>query len=556
MKYAIIVLLVILLMESPLPGQTTYKNPILTGMNPDPSICRVGDDFYLVTSTFEYFPGLPIYHSKDLVNWKLIGYALSRANNNPLMGCNASTGGQYAPTLRCHNGTYYIIGTNYGGKGSHGIFCVTADNPAGPWSDPVWIDKWYVDPSLEFINDTMYYLSPDNAGSFLLGIMDPETWQFTSPLRKIASGLGGTSPEGPHFYKRNNYYYVMSAEGGTGFEHREVIQRSKSAWGPYEPCPSNPLLSNMNDPENPFQAIGHADMIQLQDGSWWAVCLGIRPQDGRYHHLGRETFLVPITWSKDGWPVAGSSGGVKEEYPLPNLPQHPWKKDPVRDDFDGNTLKLPWNFIRNPHAEDWSLSDKPGHLALKGSPISFTEKDSPAFICRRQTAFDIAASTKVSFTPTSENEEAGLVIRADDKNHYDLLVTQLNGKRVVMFRKYLKGKIADTNYKEIPEGDIILHISATASEYRFWEQEEGSPAQLLGTAPTQDVSTESVGGFTGVFIGLYASGNGKPNVLPAYFDWFDFEEGPSLPYKWSQGDKTLQIGRSQQPIKQSKTTIK
>ena len=172
-------------------AQETFRNPIITGMNPDPSICRVGDDFYLVTSTFEYFPGLPVYHSKDLVHWKLIGHALSRPENNPLMGCSASTGGQYAPTLRYHEGTFYVIGTNYGGKGSQGVFYVTAKNPAGPWSDPVWVGNWYVDPSIEFIDGKMYFLSPDNQGSFLLGVMDPETGKFVEPLRKVAAGLGG-----------------------------------------------------------------------------------------------------------------------------------------------------------------------------------------------------------------------------------------------------------------------------------------------------------------------------------------------------------------------------
>ena len=314
---------------------------------PECLLCE-GDDFYLVTSTFEYFPGLPVYHIKDLVHWKLIGHALSRPENNPLMGCNASIGGQYAPTLRYHDGTFYVIGTNYGGKGSQGVFYVTAKNPAGPWSNPVWVGNWYVDPSIEFIDGKMYFLSPDNQGSFLLGVMDPETGTFVEPLRKVASGLGGSSPEGPHFYKIGDYYYIMSAEGGTGYEHREVIQRSKSPWGPYEPSPVNPVLSNMNCPDHPFQAIGHADLVQLKDGSWWAVCLGIRPVNGKYQHLGRETFLAPVTWNADGWPKVGKDGVVQETYLFPNLPSHVWMEQPVRDDFDAETLGLDWTFIRNP----------------------------------------------------------------------------------------------------------------------------------------------------------------------------------------------------------------
>jgi len=505
-------------------GGNTFKNPILPGMNPDPSICRVGDDFYLVTSTFEYFPGLPIYHSKDLVHWKLIGHALSTPTANPLMGCDASTGGQYAPTIRYHDGLFYVIGTNYGGKGSQGISYVTAKDPAGPWSEPIWIGHWYVDPSLEFIGDTCYYLSPDNQGSFLLGIMDVKTGKFTEPLKLVAAGLGGSSPEGPHFYKVGDYYYIMSAEGGTGYQHREVIQRSKSPWGPYEPSPNNPVLSNMSVPAHPFHAIGHADLVQLKDGSWWVVTLGIRPRNGKYQHLGRETFLAPVTWDENGWPRVGKTGVVEEEYPIPDLPQRILKKDPIRDDFNNISLSLQWNFIRNPYPEDWSLTERPGYLRLNGSKINFTGKDSPAFIGRRQTAFDIVASTKISFVSVSENEEAGLVVRANDKNHYDLLITQKDGKRVVMFRKYLKDKIAEINYREISDGDIILHISSTDLEYKFWVQEEGKDETLIGTASTRDVSNEVVGGFTGVFIGMYASGNGKANTNPADFDWFDFKE--------------------------------
>ena len=373
-KYLSLSLLICFLIYAEnISAQRTYKNPILTGMNPDPSICKAGEDFYMVTSTFEYFQGLPIYQSKDLVNWKQIGHALSSKTSNPLTGCVSSSGGQYAPTIRYNNGTFYVIGTNYGGDNTQGIFYVTAKNPAGPWSDPVWIGEWYVDPSLEFINDTLYYLSPDNAGSFLLATLDPETGKFTSSLQKVASGLGGSSPEGPHFYKINDWYYIMSAEGGTGYEHREVIQRSRCPWGPYESSPNN-VMSNINDPENSFQAIGHADMIQLEDGSWWAVCLGIRPQKGKFHHLGRETFLAPITWCKDGWPRVGTDGIVKEEFIAPKLKEHKWEKDPVRDDFSSDKLNLFWNFVRNPYAKDWSLTERPGYLRLYGSDINFTKK--------------------------------------------------------------------------------------------------------------------------------------------------------------------------------------
>ncbi len=503
-------------------AQKTFKNPILTGMNPDPSICRVGDDYYLVTSTFEYFPGIPVYKSKDLVNWKLIGYALSRPDNNPLMGCGNS-GGQFAATIRYHDGLFYVIGTNYGGRGSQGVSYVTATDPAGPWSEPHWLGNWHVDPSLLFEDGKAYFVSPDNKVTFLLGTVNLETNKMEGPLKEIAKGLGGSSPEGPHLYKKDGYYYLMSAEGGTGYEHREVVQRSKSPEGPYEPSPYNPVASHMNDPENPFHAIGHADIVETPDG-WWLVCLGIRPLDGKYQFLGRETFLAPLTWTEDGWPKVGTDGIIREEYPVPNLPEHVWEKEPVRDDFASEKLRLQWNFLRNPHAKDWSLTDRNGYLRLNGSAISLKEKDSPAFVCRRQTAFNMSASTRIDFTPTAPNEEAGLLIRGNDNNHYDLLITLYEGKRVVMYREFLKDKVVKTEYVRIPDGEINLKITCTGLQYQFWYQRDGLPYEQIAFASTKPLSTEAIGGFTGVFIGMFASGNGKDNTNPADFDWFDYED--------------------------------
>ena len=503
-------------------GQITYKNPIITGMNPDPSICRVDDDYYLATSTFEYFPGLPIYHSNDLVHWKQIGHVLSRPGNCPLSGAGSS-GGNYAPAIRYNKGTFYVSCTNYGGRGTQGAFYVTATNPAGPWSEPVWVGNWNVDPSILFANDSMYWVSPDNKGSFMVGTFDPDQKKFIKPLQLVASGLGGSSPEGPHLYKINDYYYLMSAEGGTGYEHREVIQRSKSPYGPYEPSPYNPVISNRDKPESPFHAIGHADLVQLSDGSWWIFTLGIRPKGGKYHHLGRETFLAPVKWTDDGWPIAGDNGNMLEKFTAPNLPEHQWEKDPVRDDFSSPSLGLQWNFIRNPYDADWSLTEKPGHLRLNGSKVSLKEKDSPAFVGRRQAHFNMVASTKMSFIPVDENEEAGLVVRGNDANHFSLVITQREGKRVVLLRKYLQDKVESEAYEVISKGDVVLKISATDLVYKFWAQPKGKKAILVGTAATKDISTEKISGFIGAFIGMYASGNGNENINPADFDWFVYE---------------------------------
>jgi xylan 1,4-beta-xylosidase len=503
-------------------GQTTFNNPIITGMNPDPSICRVGDDFYLVTSTFEYFPGLPIYHSKDLVHWKQIGHVLTRASNCPLKGANTS-GGNYAPTIRYDKGIFFVTCTNYGGQGTHGAFYVTATNPAGPWSEPHWVNSWGVDPSLLFENDSVYYVFPNSNAEFMLATLNLQTGKFNEEPKVIAHGLGGSSPEGPHLYRIKDYYYLMSAEGGTGYEHREVIQRSKSPWGPYEASPINPVISH-KDIKHPFHAIGHADLVQLKDNSWWLVCLGIRPKGGRFHHLGRETFLAPVTWNAAGWPKVGTNGIVDSVLLSPNLPQSMWEKEPVRDDFASDDLRLCWNFLRNPYSADWSLTEKKGSLRLRGSKISLKDKDSPAFVGRRQTSFEMTASTKISFVPVGTNEEAGLIVRGNDDNHFDLLITKFQEKRVVMLKRVLEGKVADVSCKEIPDGDIILRISATSLQYDFWIQKEDKEPVLIGSAATKDLSTEMISGFIGAYIGMYASGNGSINTNAAYFDWFDYEE--------------------------------
>jgi alpha-N-arabinofuranosidase len=236
--------------------------------------------------------------------------------------------------------------------------------------------------------------------------------------------------------------------------------------------------------------------------------------------------LAPVRWTEDGWPIGGDNGVMLEEFPAPNLPEYKWEKEPVRDDFSSQKLGLQWNFLRNPYEADWSLTEKPGYLRLKGSKVSLKEKDSPAFVGRRQPDFNLAASAKVSFVPVADNEEAGLVVRGNDANHFSLVITQREGKRAVLFRKYLQDKVVSEEYKEISKGDVILKISATELEYKFWAQPKDQEAMLLGTAATKDISNEKIQGFIGAYLGMYASGNGKVNTNPADFDWFDYEANP------------------------------
>jgi len=504
----------------------TFPNPIIPGFYPDPSICRVGDDYYLVNSTFEYFPGVPISHSKDLVHWRQIGYCLTRKSQLPLDNMRAS-GGIYAPTIRYHDGTFYMITTNVDGGGN---FYVTAKDPAGPWSEPIWIkDGGGIDPSLFFDDDgTVYYHRQQGGrhGCTAQSTINLKTGKLEGELKEIWRGTGGIWPEGPHLYKINGKYYLMISEGGTSYGHSVTVARSDSPWGPFESNPNNPILTHNGLDGNPIRAVGHADLVETPDG-WWLVCLAIRPKGGNYHHIGRETFLAPVSF-EDGWPVVNKTGTIDLVMPAPKLPKHIWPKLPPRDDFDSTTLDLHWNYLRNPYDADYSLTERPGFLRLNGSAVTLNDQDSPTFVGQRQTDFNCVASTLLEFNPENENEEAGFVARQDDRYHYEIAVTLKDGKRQVLFRKVLKGKVIEpVKYVGVKPGPVILTVKATPLSYEFSCQSADGTKKVLGTALTKDLSVEEIGFdhgmcFTGVYFGMYATGNGRKCTGPADFDWFEY----------------------------------
>jgi xylan 1,4-beta-xylosidase len=504
--------------------QSVYQNPILPGFHPDPSICRVGSDYYLVNSSFEYFPGVPIFHSRDLVNWKQIGNCLTRATQLPLKGAPSSQG-IYAPTLRYHLGTFYMVTTNVSGGGN---FYVTSTDPAGKWSEPVWLPEKGasgIDPSLFFDDDGKVYFTREGngeRGGIFQCELDLNHKKLLDVPKMIWAGTGGIWPEGPHLYKIGKTYYLMIAEGGTGYDHMETIARSSSPWGPFEACPHNPILTHKNRSGHPIQATGHADLVQAKDMSWWLVFLGIRPQGGKFHHLGRETFLAPVTWDNDGWPVVNEKGIVELSMTAPQLQKNPWKAEPTRDDFNSIQFALCWNFLRNPDEGNWTLSDRAGWLRLKGTLVSLNEEGSPAFVGRRQEHFKCKVSALMEFNPREEGQEAGLVVRANEKFHYDLVVSKVNGKRQILLRTCVKGEAKIKNEKELEDGPVTLCVQAKEDQYEFLFGAQGKPLQSLGTAATKDLSTEIAGGFTGVYFGMYATHTSSGPMPPADFDWFEY----------------------------------
>jgi xylan 1,4-beta-xylosidase len=505
----------------------TFQNPVIPGFHPDPSICRVGDDFYLVTSSFEYFPGVPIFHSRDLVHWRQLGHVLTRASQLDLRGMRSS-GGIYAPTLRHGRGRYHVITTNVGGGGN---FYVTAKRPEGPWSEPIWLDDESIDPSLLFEGETVYYTRDGKGPDFdhpliYQAEIDVESGTVAAKPRPIWAGTGGIWPEGAHLYKIGTTYYLMTAEGGTGYDHSEVIARSSTPFGPFDAYPGNPILSHRRRPRHPIQATGHADLVELADGTWWAVLLGIRPKNGRHHHLGRETFLAPVTWTRDGWPVIGDGGRVDLEMAAPRLPPTPPASLPARDDFDQRELSFVWNFLRNPYRRDWSLTERPGHLRLRGSNVTLDDVDSPALVVRSQQHFVVRCRAALEFFPQRANEEAGLTVRANENFHYDLAVRLGERGREAVLRQRVRGKSRVVHRCSIGEGPLRLEVRANQDEYSFFAGVE-KRLQPLGQLPTKALSAESVGAsgqsyFTGTRLGLYATGNGSRCTVPADFDWFEY----------------------------------
>jgi xylan 1,4-beta-xylosidase len=491
-----------------------YTNPIIPGFNPDPSICRVGEDYYLVTSSFEYFPGVPIYHSRNLVNWTQIGHCLSRESQLPLAGSRIS-GGIFAPTIRYHQGRFYMVTTNTSNGGN---FYVWSDDPAAEWSDPIWVDQGGIDPDLFWDDDGSVYFT---SNTFVQRKIDIETGKFLSAPTTVWLGCGGASTEATHMYKIDGLYYMMIAEGGTENGHCVTIARASSPQGPWESCPHNPILTHRGI-NSPIQATGHADMVEDHNGNWWMVCLGIRPR--RYpptHLLGRETFLTPVKWV-DGWPVIGNNGEIALEMEgHDGLPSVEEQSLSTHDDFDEDRLPLHWSFLCNPASGSWSLGDS--QLSLRCAEAGLTTMEGQSWVGRRQQHYWFRVKARVDFNPQNEFEEAGLTVFQNKDHHYEVaFVCQGESRRLIVRRTIgtLSAEVAST---PLPEGPVTLAIEGTPAEYSLGYQSGDDGPVYLATGEARYLSTEVGGSFTGVYLAMYATGNGQTSENRAGFDWFKYE---------------------------------
>jgi alpha-N-arabinofuranosidase len=494
----------------------------------------VGRDFYLATSSFEYFPGVPLFHSRDLVNWRPIGHALTRKRQLDLTGIGSSRG-IYAPTLRHDGERFYLVTTLIDGGGN---FMVTARRASGPWSDPIWIDREGIDPSLTFDGGRVFYTRNGKGTDFdhpfiHQAEIDPRTGRLRGPLRVIWRGLGGIWPEGPHLYALHGRYYLMAAEGGTSYGHAEMIGRADDPFGPFEPGPRNPILSHRDRRGHPIQALGHADLVTLPGGEVWAVFLGIRPTGGRHHHLGRETFLAPVRFDRAGWPMIGARGRVELRMIGPPLRRRPSPSSspPARDDFTASALGREWMFLRNPPAGAISLGARRGHLRLAGTPATLDDVAPLAFVGRRQRHFAMRFRARLDFAPRRPGDEAGLTVRAREEVHAEIAVRLGDGGReAVALARTGGGKTRVLGRVSLQPGPLELEIAASETAYEL-AVGAGRRRRVLGRLPTSAFSAETIARrgtlhFTGAVLGMYATGRGRPAGVPADFDWCEYRALP------------------------------
>jgi xylan 1,4-beta-xylosidase len=551
---SILLMLVAVISSSQAPA--TYRNPILAGFYPDPSICRAGNDYYIVTSSFAYFPGLPIFHSRDLVNWKQIGHAMNRPSQLDLAGAGVSRG-LFAPTIRYHKGLFYIICTLID-KG--GNFYITATNPAGPWSDPIWLKEVEgIDPSFYFDDNGKSYIiynsiPPDNI-SLHDGHRTIRMFEFDIASKKVIGEEkllinGGTDMskkpvwiEAPHIFKKDGWYYLICAEGGTGYNHSEVVFRSRQVEGPYVSYETNPILTQRHlDParKDPITTTGHADFVETPGGQWFAVFLGCRPYEGDYYNLGRETFMTPVEW-KDDWPIINPGfTEVQLSYPVP-FPQQTKKNNNAfsgniafRDEFNQPVLNHRWEFLRTPKRKWYSFTQRKGSLAMQLQESTCAGKTNPALIAHRQQNNHCTVTTSLSFDPSKEQEKAGLLVFQNEQHFYFLTLSyglspQPRGHGP-MIELYQSGPdssamklIASHPLPAPAKENILLQVRVENDAYSFYYSYEDQSWTMLGDKQNgKFLSTKEAGGFVGTMFGLYATSSGSKTEKRAYFNWFEY----------------------------------
>ncbi|MGH3245763.1 MAG: glycoside hydrolase family 43 protein [Trebonia sp.] len=508
-----------------LPGGASPADPMVPGFHPDPTICRVGADYYLACSSFEYFPGIPLLHSRDLVSWKQIGNILDRPGQLRLLAA-ASSGGIYAPTLRHHGGRFWLVTTNVSTR-SHLI--VHADDPAGPWSDPVPVgDLPGFDPDLVWDQDGVCRMSyavsaqDKQPGAIMQAAIDPSTGEILEAPRRIWDGTGLAHTEAPHLYHVNDLWYLVVAEGGTERGHAVSVARGPSPWGPFESCPANPVFSHRST-DSPVQNTGHADLVQDVSGDWHMVFLGTRPRGGTpaFHVLGRETFRTSVRW-EDGWPIPEpiepEPAPAYRSRPLPDSASQ--RPTTVRDDFDRGRLAPEWISVRRPPESLSDLISAPGQLRLFGTGNTL-DSSLPVFVGRRQQHLHC----RVRALMDTAHGRGGLAVRIDERHHYEIEAGAGRIRCVARVGPFTREFAA----VDLTSPRVLLRIETTPT--RDGHGNPGSPPDtvrlgveqngeftVLGEIDGRYLSTEVAGGFTGRVVGMFAL------TGSVAFDWFEYQD--------------------------------
>ena len=532
-------------------GQERFSNPIIPGGYPDPSICKVNDTFFIVNSSFEYFPGLPIHKSKDLINWELIGYGLHRESQvNSIVNLIdvQSDGGIHAPTIRFHKGVFYIITTNVyyddvKKKSDMVNFIITAKNPAGPWSDPIHIKGAPgIDPDLFFDDDgKVWYVGnqiPANPnfngeGEIWIQELDMNEFKLVGEKHLLWRGAcGGVWAEGPHMYKKDGRYYLIIAEGGTSFNHAVMVALSDKIQGPYISNPRNPIITSRHlSYDNWVNSTGHGDILELDDGRSYMVLLGIRNEIERGSNMGRETFLTPLTWEREPfewketkylWPVvAPKTGQVEKLNDVIFKGSIQNNKTNFVDNFEEDELNLNWNFRRYPIKGIYTLDRENNQLKMLCHPNQIRERGRASLLGFKQTESSFEFLTKMYFDPTGNGSEAGISLFQKDDNYINFTIIKQEGKPhikafvvrkgepVMTFKQQLKKYSNNIKFKVIADKNIFkLYYSLNEMNFNLFTTLDGSYLKSKG--------------YTGAHLGLYATGNGNKTNDIASFDYVNY----------------------------------
>ncbi|MEU1476705.1 glycoside hydrolase family 43 protein [Streptomyces sp. NPDC005760] len=511
----------------------TFSNPVLAGSHPDPSICRVGEDYYLVTSSFAFHPGIPVLHSRDLVDWRPLGHVVDRPAQVSLAGLDVSEG-LWAATIRHHEGTFYVVVALARGRLGSTTYLFTASDPAGPWSDPVVLDAEGIDPSLFFDDDGRCWFTacrdaaePEvtGPGELWMRELDLSTLELTGPTYALWYGaMRGAWVEAPHLYKRDGVYWLIGAEGGTEHHHAVTAARAEAVTGPYTTDPRSPLLTHRHrGAAEPIHNVGHVDLVDTPAGETWAVALGTRPVDGT-HTLGREVFLVPVEWTDRGPVFAPDTGRVNlsERLPAGTAPAPSVPPGPVRDRFDGPSLGPEWYSLRGPVDDLVSPTPGDGGLTIRLAPGPLTSTGTQAFVARRQRHLRMRAAARIRFRAATPAQEAGLVVFQNHRTHATLaLTTDADGTRQVVLTAVEAGTATRLAAVPVSDGEVVLAVESDESGYTFRAGDDP-----VGSVERAFFSTERAGGFVGVHIGLYGVGDNGSGSGEARVRWFEYGPRP------------------------------